>query len=484
LPSAVFTTEVAVANFSVKAVNAAVLFARTDDSGPSANTVATVSIPAMSAKTIPLPALTGDPELRNSFIVQSDGAPGSVYASIVSVGSSGFDLVEQIGKDQLANDNAGTHPWSLTDSAQDAVLLMFNHSASAKHFNVKIGNGGVLWQQAWQLAPMETRAVSIRELITDQVKDRRGAVLPKDLNYGEISWFTANPGEGKGRLLQVDRGAQLVAGNIRLARNFSCSNAIVICGGATLDTTSISFPFATDSDPLALGPLCPQLCTSYLNPQTCAGQAYGSCGSGYTYSWTSNNTSIATISGSSTSASAMFHGAGVGQGSATGKVSSAYCSGTGSGTPKVQTPTALNGPAMSAVTNYTGGQLKDCNGNGVTSPFYGWSQCASYTVLDQFTPAGQIKEPDLAFDEQDTVTDTNAGITSHTQSGTTDANYKLTDFFSLGSATAPPAPGTYVYSKQTITYGATTVRVNCLYQGTSGTTVTDITSNPGAACHH
>jgi|GEM_PF-3301323 len=334
LPGAAFTPEVAVSNFGSKAVNVTVLFARTDDSGPTATPVATASVPALSAKTIVLPPLVGDVGLRNSFVVQSDAAPGDFYASLVSVGSSGLDLVEQIGKDQLSDENAGSHPWSLASSSQDAMLLMFNHSAIAKYFNVKIGSGGVLWQQSWKLAPMETRLVSIRELIADQIKDSKGALLPKALDHGEISWFTANPGEGKGRLLQVDSAPQLLAGNIRLERNFSCGNYIVICG-AMLDTSSISFLVGTDSDPLALGPVCPQLCTSYLNPDTCAGTAYGSCGSGYTYSWTSNDASIATLSGSSTSASATFFGAGVGTGSATGTVSSQHCSARAPGTPIV-----------------------------------------------------------------------------------------------------------------------------------------------------
>src|SRR5271165_1147796 len=153
LPGAVFTPQVAVANFSAKPVNATVQFARTDSSGPSATNVATVTVPAMSAQTVALPPLTGDPGLRNSFIVQSNAPPGTFFASVASVGSSGFGLVDQIGKDQQKTDNGGGHPWDLT-GGQDAVLLLFNHSTAAKYFNVKIGNGGVVWQQAWQLAPM------------------------------------------------------------------------------------------------------------------------------------------------------------------------------------------------------------------------------------------------------------------------------------------------------------------------------------------
>jgi hypothetical protein len=119
------------------------------------------------------------------------------------VGAPGFALADQIGKDQDTNFNGGGHPWDLT-AGKDAVLLLFNHSAVAKYFNVKIGNGKVLWQQAWQLAPMETRAVNIRNLIVGQVKDLDGAVLPLALDQGEIGLVYAKPWRGL-RAADADR---------------------------------------------------------------------------------------------------------------------------------------------------------------------------------------------------------------------------------------------------------------------------------------
>lgn len=91
-----------------------------------------------------------DAEPVNSFVVQSDAAPGNFYASIVSVGSSGFDLVEQIGKDQLTGENGGSHPWALADSGQDrnscySIILRkrsisTSRSAAAGYSGSKPGN--------------------------------------------------------------------------------------------------------------------------------------------------------------------------------------------------------------------------------------------------------------------------------------------------------------------------------------------------------
>jgi hypothetical protein len=294
--------------------------------------VATVSVPGMSSQTIALPVLTGDPGLRNSFIVQSDAAPGTLFASAAAVGAPGFGLVEQIGKDQQTTANGGGHPWDLT-SGQGAVLLLFNHSTVPKYFNVKIGNGGVLWQQPYQLAPMETRAINIRDLIAGQVKDQDGKVLSQTLEQGEIGWFNPNPAEGKGRLMQIGPASQTVAGNTRVARNFSCGYYYNLCG-AYLATDSITLNYGEASSPGSLGEVIPMICTNG-DDGGCSGQSSSHSGLGYTYSWVSNTPSIATVYGSSTSSSATFWGNGGGVGSAIGYISSESCSFGGGGTPTV-----------------------------------------------------------------------------------------------------------------------------------------------------
>jgi hypothetical protein len=310
-----------------------VLLSRTSESGPEASNVATVRVPAMSAQTIALPLLTGDPGLRNSFIVQSDAAPGTLLASLASVGAPGFGLVEQIGKDQQATANGGGHPWDLT-GGRDAVLLLFNHSTVPKYFNVKIGDGAVLWQQPYKLAAMETRAISIRDLIAGQIKDQDGLVLPRTLEQGEIGWFNANPAEGKGRLMQIYPATQTVAGNTRVSRNFSCGYYYILCGAYLYPGMSVTFYIGTSSVPEYLE-VMPNICTNG-GSGGCSGQASSHSGLGYTYSWMSNTPAIATVYGSSTSASANFWGNRIGTGSTTAQISSQGCTQTGGGTPIVK----------------------------------------------------------------------------------------------------------------------------------------------------
>lgn len=364
LPGALFTPRVAVANFGAKPVNAKVLFARTSDAGgPEVSNVATVTVPADSAQTIALPSLTGDPGLRNSFIVQSDAAPGTLLASVAAEGAPGFGLVEQIGKDELTMANGGGHPWDLT-GGRDAVLLLFNHSPVAKYFNVKIGNGRVLWQQPYELAPMETRAISIRDLIVGRVKDQDGVVLPQTLEEGEIGWFNANPAEGKGRLMQIDPASRTVAGNRRAARNFSCSYTYVLCG-ASLGTSSLTVGVGASSSPRYLGPVIPAICLS-ANPFGCSGQSSSYNGLGYTYSWSTSN-GDAMVYGSSQSATATFWGYSVGSCTAVGVISSGNCNEPAAGTVNVAqlicSPSTVNwaGTVTCTVSGASASQISSWN---------------------------------------------------------------------------------------------------------------------------
>ncbi len=359
---AVFTPELSLTNSGPVARKANVLFARTDPSGVNTSEVASIDIEPRTSVTVPLPALPGEPDLRDSFLIRSDGAPGDMAAELASVASPGATIVEQIGKDQETLENGGAHPWNISNG-QEAILLLFNHSASAKYFNVKIGNGAVLWQDAWQLMPMETRAIRIRDLIDGQVADHLGERLPRSLSSGELSWFTPNPSEGKGRLLEIDPVSGDIASNRTLARSFSCGYNFVICG-AYLETGAITFPYGAASSPSYLGAVVPDICLAF-DPTACSGQSYGQGGSGYTYNWYSNAPSIANVYGSASAPTAEFWGSAVGAGSATGQVQSQYCSKSGGGELTV-TPT-VNIQVAPGFVSMAGNGLVVMGASGLTS---------------------------------------------------------------------------------------------------------------------
>ncbi len=318
LPDGRYTPQISVTNFSSKEAHVHVTFAQTSGGKPQSRDVGNISIPPMSSRDLVLKDLAGSPDLENSFLLTSDGPPGGVMAKLVSASDTALHEVELQAKDQSDMGNAGMHPWSI-DGSTESTLLLFNHSTTPQNFDVSIFAGKVTWQKTWKLAPLETKAVSLRDLIQNETKDDSGNVLPKSVTSGELNWMDVNPTYGSGRLLQSDRATAM-------ARNFSCGYAGLLCG-ADLDEYEETF---TDGDTIDFAEIEPLTCTSGTQ-NACTGQRTGTGGS-FSYSWGSGTTSVASIAdNTSTSQTVYILGVSPGTSYISGSVRSQYCSAGGSG---------------------------------------------------------------------------------------------------------------------------------------------------------
>jgi len=246
-------------------------------------------------------------------------------AKLVSASDTALHEVELQAKDQSEMANAGNHPWSIEGNTE-STLLLFNHSTTPQNFDVSIFAGSVTWQRTWKLAPLETTAVSLRDLIQNETKDNSGNVLPKSVTSGELNWMDVNPTYGSGRLLQSDRATAM-------ARNFSCGYSGLLCG-ADYDEYQETF---ADGDVIDFAELQPLTCTSGTQ-NACSGQQTGTGGS-FSYSWISETTTVASIA-NDTGANQTVNLLGVSPGTSTinGHVTSQYCSAGGGGGANV-TPT-------------------------------------------------------------------------------------------------------------------------------------------------
>ncbi len=220
LPGDTFTPDLAVANYGNQPANVSVTYSTMTADSPDSKTVAAFSLAAHSVRHVSLLNLSGDSELRNTFVVKSDTAPGTVIANLVLEGQAEYPAVQLMGKDPAVN-NGGEHPWTIASGDQSTVLL-FNSSDKQQIFNVDIAANGKTWHQEYKLEPSETKAVEIGNLIKNHVKDRTGTTLPTNAISGAISWFTADPDRGTGRLLVSNP-------ETKLARNYSCGSNIVLC---------------------------------------------------------------------------------------------------------------------------------------------------------------------------------------------------------------------------------------------------------------
>lgn len=163
--------------------------------------------------------------MENSFVLKQTGRPQDVAATLISVNRQSDQIVQLVPKDPQQMENGGGHPWTI-ENGVNSTLLLFNPAGKAVTFtvNIPIGNKK-LWSKLYVLQPGETKSISLRELVERQAKDKDDVLLPKDLQGGEVTWLTPDPGEGLGRVIQTDESRLL-------ARNFSCGNYIVLCSNS------------------------------------------------------------------------------------------------------------------------------------------------------------------------------------------------------------------------------------------------------------
>ena len=231
---------------------------------------------------------TGDPQLRNSVMVQSDAAKGAFYASMVVFGGTTVPTVQLLGRDSMQPYNGGAHPWT-TAAGETSTLVMFNYANAAQPFYVAISAGTALWQQ---LAALETKTLDIGSLIAAQTRDENGHTLPANSTAGVARWFTPNVGQGSGRLL-------LSQPSTGLARNFGCQTAMSFCGvqadagGSTLMGAAVTIAVGSSGQ---MGPYEAGLCMSQI----------GTCGGSFdawipwAVTWFSGSPAIASVSAGST----------------------------------------------------------------------------------------------------------------------------------------------------------------------------------------
>lgn len=311
LPAGKYVPQAALANFSARAMRVQIQYAQTIGDVPNVRSVRDLTLPAQSTKQLVLDDLQGGTGIQNSFAITSDGAPGDLMAKIVSTSESALHEVEVLAKDERSG-NGGSHPWSL-EQGNEATLLLFNPTTESRKFTVLASSEGVVWEKVYELAGMQTAQISIRSLILENTLDDKGKTLPAHSQGGLVEWFSE--ANGKGRLLESNK-------ELAMARNFSCTGYYCICQPSFLPGTT----YFSVSTIVGFGSMEANICQS-PNPGPCCNQ--GSAASYNTssasHSWSSGNTGVIQISGSSTSASVSTYGAGAGSTTVDGQMSYNSC---------------------------------------------------------------------------------------------------------------------------------------------------------------
>ena len=283
-----FSPTLTLANFSTQPRSTTVTVADSSSGTPKTHQLAQVSLPALSTRTVPIPAQSGS-GLLNTFTIASDGQPGDVQAHLFSNRDSAEDRLELLSKDASDAHNGGDHPWS-TENGNTSTLLLYNPTPTSQEFQVTISGNNASWVELYTLKPSETKDVSINDIISQQLLDLKQNKLPKDLLNGEVQWSTQFGSSGLGRLLVANQQASL-------KRSFSCPTYSNMCGASLGPTSYVDFP---DDGFGTISAIQVVQCTEY-GPNQC-GQT-SPIGAGYSFStvWQNANNNSTSMSSSTNS---------------------------------------------------------------------------------------------------------------------------------------------------------------------------------------
>jgi hypothetical protein len=301
---------------------------------------------------------------------------------------------------------------------------------------VLIGNGKQLWVNTYMLAPMETKALSINEIVDKQIPDPDRVVLSKDILTGQVGWWTHRAKWGKGRLMV----SQPHSG---LARSFSCGTCAGLCAFATLSPASSAIFDVTGTGPL--GPVsfkqCLKSCTS------CGGTPQGPITE--IPQWSSSSTSIATLYAGQHTRTGTFQGVKAGLANGDVQATDEGCTAVGSGQLTVK-PTVSGGNTLwwfngQNPTGYSTSVTLTASGGSS----YSWSVTTGSNMITLSGTSGSsvtASSTGTAFsnttgDIAVTVTDTVSGVSSAPFYITSRRPYLLV----LGTITSQ-CGGTYGYS--------------------------------------
>lgn len=205
--------------------------------------------------------------------------------------------VEMLDKDEHGSHNAGGHPWS-AEPGVTSTLVLFNGEATPQKANLRFGTAGGPWMKRYTLAPHETRAIGINQLVDASEADDSGHALTVSALSGEFGW-QADSTRLSGRVLESNPSAGM-------ARSFSCSQWIYACSFAFSPNPSLLL-FLDNTGNLSEVPDW-AIYTGFHPPTSCS-CANPSSGNTTLYnSWSSGNTSIAAITSGGTNTTSTWQG--------------------------------------------------------------------------------------------------------------------------------------------------------------------------------
>jgi hypothetical protein len=224
-----FVPELGVANFGFKPANIELLYSSAASASDAPQEIVNISIPPLSSADVPIPDLSADPRMQNSFSVVTDADNGQVISTLHSRSTDAEQIVDLPDQDQKKLANGGQHPW-IVDRNTSSYLLLYNADKSlARDVGVTLYADTGRFSKTVHVNPGHTVALSVDDFInemksvksSDIANPRAGKSQPSQ--RGIITWLSLDASTVFGRMLQINN-------QLSEARSFSCTVEYIACG--------------------------------------------------------------------------------------------------------------------------------------------------------------------------------------------------------------------------------------------------------------
>jgi hypothetical protein len=214
------------------------------------------------------------------------GQPGTVIGRLTSFDQTGDFAFDVPVKDPLAGmmTVGGSYPWQLAGGTTTVVHLKNTINQKVEAIVQVRYNGGTYNPERIPLQPFQTVALDIGRMRDAQAPDTRGGVMPTAVESGQVEWFGMTPGSliGRAEVANVPRG---------IASSFSCGGPCQ-CGpnfnNSSMSTCPMTGPVGSSG----------QL-DVFETDMDCNGIVYGPYNRDSVATWSTSDSSIATVSGGS-----------------------------------------------------------------------------------------------------------------------------------------------------------------------------------------
>ncbi len=209
--------------------------------------------------------------------------PGSVIVSALSVSRSGNHVFQVPMLDvAVQKSSTGVYPFYMYGSSSTVAYIKNTTGVEQKYVAHLNYEGGNYVMGVKTIAPGETVTIDIRALRDNQVADEEEQIIPLDVSHGQVRW-TIIQSEGTDLLALIGRSEQVDEAKA-MSSTYACQNC---CGDFAEDV------FITPSQvEMQVGQSV--LLSAFELRSDCYGFTYPVQQSA---SWSSNNSSVATVSG-------------------------------------------------------------------------------------------------------------------------------------------------------------------------------------------